>query len=190
MAKNQGVNSNQFLGRSLGTVAMVWGMLGVICLLSYGVSKMIGHTREGFTYSLGIWHYVVLVVWTFFMAYSEGYKGFQKGFSPRVAARAVYLRDRSTWWRLILAPPFCMGFFAAPRKRQITVVVLLIGITLLVMLFRMIPQPWRGVLDFGVIVGLSWGILATLIFFAKFCMQGTGDVDAQVVETVASVKQD
>ena len=32
----------------------------------------------------------------------------------------------------------------------------------------MIPQPWRGVLDFGVIVGLSWGIIATVIYFAKF----------------------
>jgi len=45
------------------------------------------------------------------MLYSEGYKGFQKGYSPRVAARGHYLRDHSTLLRAILAPLFCMGFF-------------------------------------------------------------------------------
>ena len=28
------------------------------------------------------------------------------------------------------------------------------------MAFQYLPQPWRGVLDAGVVVGLGWGILS------------------------------
>ena len=129
-----------------------------------------------------LWHYLVLVSWAVFMAYSEGYRGFQRGYSPRVAARAVYLRRRSTLSRLLLAPLFCMGFFHAPRKRRITVIVLLILIASIVVFFQFIPQPWRGILDFGVIIGLSWGIIATLLFLAKFWMLPKVPFDAEVVE--------
>ena len=173
-----------FLNRSLGSLAALWGVGGALAILGYAVSKMVWHTSEAFSgdYQLNIWHYLLLVVWTFFMAYSEGYKGFQKGYSPRVASRAVYLRDKSTWLRFALAPFFCLGFFHAPRKRKITVVVLVIGISLLVYFFRMIAQPWRGVLDLGVIVGLSWGIIATVIYFAKFWVATEVAFDPEVVE--------
>lgn len=171
-----------YLSRTLGTIASIWGVIGAITLLSFAVSRMTGHTMEAFTYQLGIWHYLVLVAWTFFMGYSEGYRGFQKGYSPRVASRAIYLRDRCTWLRLFLAPFFCLGFLHATRRRQITVVVLLVLITLIVVLFRQIPQPWRGVLDFGVVVGLSWGILATIIYYVKFWIAGNSEFDPEVVE--------
>ena len=36
-------------------------------------------------------HWTVLAAVLFFMAYAEGYRAFQLGFSPRVAARARYL---------------------------------------------------------------------------------------------------
>ena len=171
-----------FLNRTLGTIATVWGVAGAITLLSFALSRMTGHMMEAFTYELGFWHYVVMIVWTGFMAYSEGYKGFQKGYSPRVAARALYLRDKCTWLRFFLAPLFCLGFFHATKRRRITVFVLLFVITLIVILFRYIPQPWRGVLDLGVVVGLSWGIIATLIFLVKFWPAKQVPFDPEVVE--------
>ena len=117
------------------------------------------------------------------MGYSEGYKGFQKGYSPRVASRALYLRDKCTWVRLLLAPLFCLGFINSTKRRRIVVYVLLIVITLIVVLFKYIPQPWRGVLDLGVVVGLSWGIIATLVFLVKFWMAEKVDFDPEVVES-------
>ena len=33
-------------------------------------------------------------------------------------------------------------------------------IIILVLLVQMIPQPWRGIIDAGVVVGLSWGVLS------------------------------
>lgn len=170
------------LNRILGTIAAIWGAGGAIAILAYAVVRMVGHTREAFMTPWNLWHYLVLVSWAVFMAYSEGYRGFQRGYSPRVAARALYLRRRSTLSRLLLAPLFCMGFFHAPRKRRITVFVLLILIASIVVCFQFIPQPWRGILDFGVIIGLSWGLIATLLFLAKFWMLPEVPFDAEVVE--------
>ena len=175
---------SKFLSRGLGSLGALWGVGGALAILGYAVSKMVRATLEAFSseFELTFWHYVVMVLWTFFMAYSEGYKGFQKGYSPRVASRAVYLRDKCTVLRLALAPFFCLGFFHAPRKRKITVVILAIGISLIVILCKMIPQPWRGVLDFGVIVGLSWGIIATVIYFTKFWGASEVTFDPEVIE--------
>ena len=57
---------------------------------------------------------------------------------------------------------------------------LLLGVTTLVVIFQYIPQPWRGVLDLGVVLGLSWGILATLFFFLKYWFGDATDADPEV----------
>ena len=102
-----------------------------------------------------------------FMAHSEGYKGFQKAFSPRVAARTHYLAAHPHWLRTLFAPLFCMGFFHATRKRMIvsyTLTVVLVGVILAV---RQLDQPWRGIIDAGVVVGLAWGLVAYWVFTAR-----------------------
>ena len=117
-----------------------------------------------------------------FMAYSEGYKGFHRGYAPRLAARVKYLTYCRNPVEMLLAPLFCMNFFNAPRKRIITSVVLLIGIILLVMLFRQLPQPWRGILDAGVVVGLSWGSISTLWFCMREFMEPNYQGDPEIIQ--------
>ena len=181
---NETTQNTSYLNRTLGTVGTLWGVAGAITLLSFALTRMTKPMLEAFSgdYKLGIWHYVVGGLWVVFMGYSEGYKGFQKGYSPRVASRALYLRDKCTWVRLLLAPLFCLGFINSTRRRRIVVFVLLTVITLIVILFKYIPQPWRGVLDLGVVVGLSWGIIATLVFLVKFWMADEVTYDPEVVE--------
>ncbi len=101
------------------------------------------------------------------MAYFEGYKGFQKGFSPRVAARLYFLLENVTYKRLLLAPLFCLGFFDAERKRIIFIYCLTSAIFLIVRFVEQVPMPWRGILDVGVVVGLSWGLLSVTFYSIK-----------------------
>jgi FtsH-binding integral membrane protein len=101
------------------------------------------------------------------MAYSEGLMGFQRGFSPRVAARARYLRTHPQLHFVVLAPLFCMGFFHATRRRRIMSFALTAGIVALVLAVRLLPQPWRGIVDAGVVVGLAWGLLSLIVFSAR-----------------------
>lgn len=170
----------RYLDQKIGNFAAIWGVAGACLLLGFAVMRMAKQVTEGFQHPLGVAHYAVMIPWLFFMLYSEGYKGFQKGYSPRVAARAHYLRGHATWVRTLLAPLFCMGFFDSTKKRKIVICCLLLGVTTLVLLFQYIPQPWRGVLDLGVVLGLSWGILATLIFFFKYWFSDGAGADPEV----------
>jgi hypothetical protein len=148
----------------LGLLAVTWGMLGVWLLLGSAIVRLTPIGLSIFSMDLSWYHWLVLAVWVVGMAHREGYVGFQKGFSPRVAARLAYLRRNPTPLRTILAPFFCMGYFDIERRRQIVV----IGVTLMVISFiviaRQLPQPWRGIVDLGVVVGLLWGVIALLIF--------------------------
>lgn len=98
------------------------------------------------------------------MLYTEGFRGFQKKFSPRFASRALYLFNNPRTHHLILAPMFCMGYIHATRKRKLSAWLLTLGIIVLVVGVRQIAQPWRGIIDTGVIVGLVYGLLSVYYF--------------------------
>jgi hypothetical protein len=65
---------------------------------------------------------------------------------------------------VLLAPLFCMGYIYATRRRQILSIALTTMIICFVLIARSIPQPWRGILDAGVVVGLSLGVLSIAYF--------------------------
>jgi len=109
-------------------------------------------------------HWLALAFSIIYMGYAEGYKGFHLGFAPRVVVRARYLADNPRPLHVLLAPLFCMGYIYATRKRQIISFALTIMIICFVLIARTMPQPWRGILDAGVVVGLSLGVLSIAYF--------------------------
>ena len=61
-----------------------------------------------------------------------------------------------------------MALFHASRRRLMVSWLVYIGILIIIIVVRQLPQPWRGIVDAGVVVGLSWGIIAILaVFFAR-----------------------
>lgn len=140
-------------------------------MLLYAVIRLAGIGLESFDYEYRWYHWVLLAVNVGFMAYSEGYKGFQKAYAPRLAARMRYLRDHPTPVSALLAPLFGMGYFHTTRTRLIVSYGLTVMIVVFVYVAHQLPQPWRGILDIGVVVGLSWG----LISIAWFSWQALGD---------------
>jgi len=160
-------------------LAPVWGIGGFVAILVIALYRLIPNTLAAFEFPFSWWHWAVLIINTLMMAYYEGYKGFQRGYSPRVAARARYLRDHGSTLDRLFAPLFCMAFYAAPRRRIIATWVLTVFITVLIILFQYLPQPIRGVLDAGVVVGLTWGLIATLWFgLQAFTQDQTSDPEA------------
>lgn len=140
---------------------MVWAGVGVSVILFSAMYRLSAHVLEFFYLpTLSVKDILLASIWTIFMAYSEGYKGFQKGFSPRVAARTKYLFDQPSIINSVFAPFFVMGFFNSVKKRLITVWLLTSLIFILVMVVKYIPQPWRGIIDMGVLIGLAWGLLS------------------------------
>lgn len=150
-----------------GTIAVIWAIIGLLVLLGFACWRLSAYTLESFSMPLNWLHYLVFIAWAIFMAHGEGYKGFQKKFSPRFAARCKYLSHSATWLQLLLAPIFCMAYFHAPKKRVIATFALTIMIVVFIFAFRLIPQPWKGLLDFGVVLGLAWGIVSTIYYCIK-----------------------
>jgi len=140
----------------------VWGVSGIAVVLVYAALSLGSHAVAAVAAGLGPLEWLVLGGNVAFMAWAEGYRGFQQRFSPRVAARALNLYEQPTTVRLVLAPLFCVGYFGATPRLQ-RMVWLGTGLILLaVWLFSRLDQPWRGILDAGVMVGLLWGTLSLL----------------------------
>lgn len=150
-----------------GAAGAFWGIAGVAALLASAIYRLGALAIEALSHPFLWYHWVSLVLVVAFMAYSEGLMGFQRGFSPRVAARARYLRTHPRPHFVVLAPLFCMGFFHATRRRRITSFALTAGIVALVLAVRLLPQPWRGIVDAGVVIGLAWGLVSLIAFSAQ-----------------------
>lgn len=113
---------------------------------------------------MSLLHWFALLFSVVYMAYAEGYKGFHRGFAPRVVQRATYLHNNPRPHHILLAPLFCMGFIYATRRRKLLSLGLTVMIICFVMIARLLPQPWRGIVDAGVVVGLAIGIASILYF--------------------------
>lgn len=146
----------------------LWGVAGFVLLLSQAIYRLTPLALEPIEAgTLEPWHWAIWIGWVAFSVYSEAYKGFYLSAAPRLVARAFHLcRDRDPL-RRALAPLFCMGLFGATRKRLIVSWCLYVGIVIVVILVRQLAQPWRGIIDAGVVIALALGTLAVLFFFAR-----------------------
>lgn len=148
----------------MGRLAVLWGLGGVCILLISAITRLTTIALDSLDYQYAWYHWAILLLNVVFMAYSEGYKGFQKSYAPRLAARIRHLHDNPRFIYALLAPLFGMGYFHSTRRRLITSYVLTLMIVVLVILVHQLPQPWRGILDVGVVVGLFWGLISIVIY--------------------------
>lgn len=164
-------------------LAPVWGVAGVALLLGFAVYRLLPFVVELSTYQLQSWHVAVGFIWCVFMLYSEGYKAFYQQFAPRVVARASVLPKHATLLRVILAPLFCIGYFGAPKHRVLIAYGLAAGIIALIVLVHFVAQPWRGIIDSGVVLGLVAGILS-LVWWSFQQLRGPGGplIDPEITE--------
>ena len=105
--------------------------------------------------------------WIGVSLYSEGYRGFQKAFVPRTVARAFHLATRPRPLFVVFAPAFAMALFHARPKRLFVSWMVVLLITLAVVAVRLLPSPWRSIVDIGVVAGLVWGLASLVVTFAR-----------------------
>jgi hypothetical protein len=156
----------------LRTFGFLWGVFGVAAFLGMAVWRVTAYVMELGQYELSAPQWGILIVFTAYMVYAEGIKGFYRRFAPRVVARACYLREGSHPILSLLAPAFCMGYIHSNLRRRLTSFGVTGGIALLVVGVRHIPQPWRGIIDCGVVTGLLVGVLSVLWFGARALFSG------------------
>ncbi|MEM1058691.1 MAG: hypothetical protein AAGK14_05540 [Verrucomicrobiota bacterium] len=150
-----------------GWVGWTWALAGILTILLVPIYRLSLIAWDAFFYKLMWWHWAATLAWLLFMIYAEGWRGFHRAWAPRTAARAHFLLHHPTPLRVALAPLFCMCFFEASRKRKIVAWVLTGFIIALVLIVGVLPQPWRGLIDLGVVVGLSMGVVSFLFHVLK-----------------------
>lgn len=169
----------------------LWGVFGFAVIVLKALWRLtpmaLAPMRDG---TMSPLHWALFAGWLAFMLYSEGYKGFQRQFAPRVAARAMYAARHPRPLIVLLAPLFCMGLFHATRKRLIVSWCVVAGIATLVTVVRQLDQPWRGIIDAGVVAGLAWGLAATFWFLVRALKGHPMPVPADVPEDDAGVARE
>jgi hypothetical protein len=75
-----------------------------------------------------------------------------------------------------------MGYFHATRRRKIVSYSLTSGIVLLILAVHHLAQPWRGIIDGGVVIGLVWGIISILWFTVRAFSGNCFDYSPEVPE--------
>ena len=169
------------MGRAGTLLVAAWGFVGICLLLGQALSRLTPLALEPWqTGELLWWQAGLYVAWVGINAYAEGYRGFQRHFCPRVIGRVLQLAGNGSPRPLhvVLAPAYCMSLMAAPRRDLIRSWGLVIGLVIIVTMVRALSQPWRGIIDGGVVVGLGWGLIALVVQFARIVPQLTmGPVD-------------
>ena len=124
-----------------------------------------------------------------YFAYVEGYKGFQLKFSPLVVSRSLTLRPLgggSGPVRVLLAPLYSMGLFHASRRRLVVSWSVTLGVAAVVAAVKRMPYPYRNIVDAGVVVGLTWGMLSIVAsYVGAVCVRGTSPCDPCLPEEKA-----
>lgn len=163
-----------------------WGVLGVAALIAEADVRLARHALDAFRSDLGWVEWAVASVWIGMMTYAEGFRGFHLRFSPRVVGRAIHLGASHRPVDVLLAPLYCMSLYGASRRGLRVAWGLVIGIVALVLLVRLLPPPWRGIVDAGVVAGLTTGLVSLLYHSVRALLGRPTRVDLELPTPLGS----
>lgn len=163
------------LSKLTNFMASFWGAGGVCYVLLKSVKRVAPIALEPIKAgTLTNFQVALYAVVCSYFAYAEGYKGFQKRFSPMVVARSMTLKpfQSTPFHHYLLAPFYSMGLFHATKKRMVVSWSMTLGIAAIVALVKRLPYPWRNIIDGGVVVGLTWGAISIMLNYIKAVFTG------------------
>jgi hypothetical protein len=167
-------------------VIVFWGVGGVVLLLVEAIWRLADTATTILAdEQLTSGQMAMFVAWLAFIVYVEGYRAFQKRFSPRVVVRAFHLADDPRPLHVLLAPLYCMTLLHAARRRLVVSWILVAGIVGIILLVRAMPPIYRAIIDAGVVVALTWGTAATLVLYVRALLGNAPAIPLDLPEEAA-----
>lgn len=160
-----------------------WGVLGVVTFIANALQRLIPIALQPLVQGdLTLIQMTIYLLWTIYMIYVEGYKAFHLKFSPFVVKRSLILAENPSFLKFLFAGPYCMGLFGATQKRMVLSWSLLAGVFALVKVVKLLPYPWRSIVDAGVVCGLSLGTLSMIYHYILALLGRIPSIDADIPE--------
>jgi hypothetical protein len=152
---------------ALGIVAAGYGLAGQLALLLFAAVQLSRAALRGLaTEDRGLaWALAAASVAA--LSYLQGYRGFQRRYSPLVAGRAAFLARSPRPWHVAAAPLYVCGLVHATRRRRRSTALLYAIMPLLALAVRRLPEPGRAAVELGVACGLLWGAIAMVVFTVR-----------------------
>lgn len=161
-------------------LSTAWAIIGLSALFIFAIFRLSPHSIEALRSGLSLNEWIFLVVWCLYMLFTEGYVGFQNQFSPRFASRMLYLLNHPRIARVLLAPLFCAGYIHTSTKRKRVIWLLTLGIICLIVGLKYLSQPWRGIIDTGVVLGLVYGLVSLHVSCMRVLISKKYEVDPEI----------
>lgn len=145
-----------------------WALAGVAAILGWAAFRLTSRGLPVVLEGLLPLQWVALAGSVAVFLYGEGVLALQRGWMPRVVARAEALgraRPRVLW---LAAPLHAMGFVGVPIRVALRAWLGAGAIVVAVVLVRALPDPWRGIVDLAVATALAWGALVAAARALRF----------------------
>lgn len=148
--------------RWLDVVAPAWAVIGVSALFATATYRLgergVAVIRDG----LGGWEWMALAGLTLVFVYGEGFLALDRKWVPGLMRRARELKDERSVVLRLLAPLYGLSLIGAPPAKLLPSWLGTLAIVGAVLVIRVLPEPWRGIVDFAVAAALGWGLVAIL----------------------------
>jgi len=153
-------------------LTFIWSVVGILGLLVQAQLRLGKIAWEALSSGrLTRAELSVTLFWIVLNAYLEGYRGFHRRFVPRVIARAQHLATQPRSFPRWLGPVYAMAYVRATPRAKYAAWGVTGAVLIAIFLVRRLNQPWRGIIDVGVVVGLFLGSVSLLLAAAQ-CLRG------------------
>lgn len=147
---------------TVGRLMAVWGLVGFALIVLRGLWRLVPMAWDVPFEAFSVLHWIATAVSLVAFGFGEGVLAIQRGYLPRLRARAEQLLIEPSPLYGLLAPLYCMGLIGADWKTLARGWGMLAAIVLMILGMRFVPTPWREIVILGVVVALAWAILVTL----------------------------
>jgi len=150
-------------GRSLpDRLTAGWALLGVSALFGSAVFRLGSRGVATLQAGLDAFHLGALVVLVVVFVYGEGVRAIQQRYAPHLLGRVSRVSRERRWIFRLLAPLYAMSLVGAERRSLLRAWGGVSAIVGAILLLRVTPEPWRGIVDLAVALALAWGLGAIL----------------------------
>lgn len=141
---------------------VAWAVAGLVLLLGSAVFRLGERGLAVIAAGLAPREWLALLLLSVLFVVGEGYFALARKWVPRTLTRASALRGETRPLPRLLAPLHAMGLVAVPWRTAVRHWAGVAAIAAAVVIVRMFPDPWRGIVDFAVAAALAVGIVALL----------------------------